>query len=78
MNERHRLLPALYVSRAGVEQDAIGDWSERDDDDWIGKLSVPWQIVLSREQDAVLTIAPSVRLHRAAFGGGNIQLHWPL
>ncbi|ARB46215.1 hypothetical protein [Alloalcanivorax xenomutans] len=78
LNERHRLLPALYVSRAGVEQDAIGDWSERDDDDWIGKLSVPWQIVLSREQDAVLTIAPSVRLHRAAFGGGNIQLHWPL
>lgn len=69
--------PAIYLSVPDIEQ----TYSKSDDDDhhgFIGKFALPFEIVLSREENAILTLAPTFYLHKAAFGGGNLQLHWPM
>jgi hypothetical protein len=76
--EHSVLSPTVYMSRSRVQQTEVGDWSTRDEDAWIGKLSLPWQLTVDAKSGAVLTLSPSFRLHRFAFGGGNVQLHWPL
>ena len=76
--ERSTLAPTVYISRARVDQDAVGDWAARDEDAWIGKLSLPWHLTVDAATGAVVTVSPSFRLHRFAFGGGNVQFHWPL
>ncbi len=77
--ERHQWQPTLYVSR--VEHFRQFDQQPgrfRDEEEWLGKLAVPWRYTVDRASGAVLTVNPTFRLHRAAFGGGNVQLHWPL
>ncbi|MCH8499451.1 MAG: hypothetical protein LAT63_13320 [Marinobacter sp.] len=79
VNERQTLRPALYGSFPRVDQQfASEDINDRDSERFVGKLMLPWEILLSPRDNAVLTLAASFRLHRAAFGGGNLQLHWPL
>lgn len=78
IGEHSTLAPTVYISRARVEQEAVGDWSARDEDAWIGKLSLPWHLTVDAATGAVVTVSPSFRLHRFAFGGGNVQFHWPL
>ncbi|MGM0772713.1 MAG: hypothetical protein ACQETT_03555, partial [Pseudomonadota bacterium] len=71
------LRPAIYLGAATIDQ----SYSESDDDDhrgFIGKLALPFEILLSRKDNAILTLAPTFYLHKAAFGGGNLQLHWPM
>lgn len=73
------LSPTAYLSWPKVQQTANSlRWRNRDDDTFVGKVSLPWQILVSRKHGAILSIVPSLRLHRFAFGGGNLQLHWPL
>ena len=79
LSDTQRLTPSVYLSRPRVEQQVnSGDWRDRDDDAFVGKLSLPWHITVSKKNGAVLSIVPAIRLHRFAFGGGNVQLHWPL
>lgn len=71
------LRPAVYLSAANINQ----SYSESDDDNhrgFTGKLALPFEILLSQQDNAVLTLAPTFYLHKAAFGGGNLQLHWPM
>lgn len=71
------LQPAVYLSAADIDQ----SYSESDDDHhrgFTGKLALPFEIILSQRGNAVLTLAPTFYLHKAAFGGGNLQLHWPM
>lgn len=71
------LTPAIYLSAPDIDQ----SFSESDDDNhrgFTGKIALPFEIVLSREESAILTLAPTFYLHKAAFGGGNLQLHWPM
>lgn len=81
LSDTQRLAPTVYLSRPRVEQNVSANsqqWRDRDDDEFVGKLSVPWHITVSKQNGAVLSVVPSMRLHRFAFGGGNVQLHWPL
>ena len=79
LSDTQRLAPTVYLSRPRVEQTVNSQqWRDRDDNDFVGKLSVPWHITVSKQNGAILSIVPSMRLHRFAFGGGNVQLHWPL
>ena len=78
INDRQRIEPTVYISRPRIDQTATGDWKQREEDTWIGKLAIPWHWVVSEEHGAIMTLTPSFRLHRAAFGGGNLQFHWPL
>jgi hypothetical protein len=76
---RQRWEPTVYVDRHDVSRrffDVTGRDSERDG--WAAKLAVPWRYLVSESNDAVLTVSLTFRLHTTNFGGGNIQLHWPL
>ncbi|MCR8914728.1 hypothetical protein FDP08_10380 [Marinobacter panjinensis] len=71
------LKPAIYLSVPDIEQ----TYSKSEDEDhhgFIGKFALPFEIVLSRKENAILTLAPTFYLHKAAFGGGNLQVHWPM
>ncbi|MCL7943239.1 hypothetical protein [Marinobacter sp. ATCH36] len=71
------LRPEIYLSVPDIEQ----SYSKSDDEDhhgFTGKFSLPFEILLSRKENAILTLAPTFYLHKAAFGGGNLQLHWPM
>ncbi|TVR42277.1 MAG: hypothetical protein EA402_11965 [Planctomycetota bacterium] len=56
---------------------------DRDDDDdkrdygFYGKLAPVIEYRLRRDAGGVVSLSPNFRLHRAAFGGGNIQLSVP-
>lgn len=71
------LKPAIYLSAPDIDQ----QYSESDDENhrgFTGKFALPFEILLSREENAILTLAPTFYLHEPAFGGGNLQLHWPI
>lgn len=74
--------PTLYAGHSSIIQEQVadtlsGDTINNDDDEWQGKVALPLRYTLDEANGGVLTINPTFRLHRAAFGGGNIQLHWP-
>lgn len=70
--------PTLYLSRSSLRRRLMDDGSpDRDERHWLGKINIPWRYEAAAN-GATLTVAFSVRLHKAAFGGGNVQLHWPL
>lgn len=71
------LRPGIYLSAPDINQ----FYSESDDENhqgFTGKLALPFEITLSREESAILTLSPTFYLHKLAFGGGNLQLHWPM
>lgn len=71
--------PAIYLSQPDMLQRVDSPhWRDRQASGWRGKLTLPWRYTVDREQNAVLTIAPALKLHEFGFGGGNVQLHWPL
>lgn len=71
------LRPALYLGHAHIRQSFVEE-SDRHFDGFIGKLALPFEMLLSPEDGAVLTLTPTFYLHKAEFGGGNLQLHWPM
>ncbi|MBD3641760.1 MAG: hypothetical protein HUJ18_12270 [Marinobacter sp.] len=71
------LRPAVYLGHAHIRQ-TFEDKADKDFDGFIGKLALPFEMVLSRQDGAVLTLNPTFYLHESEFGGGNLQLHWPL
>ncbi len=77
--ERHHLSPTVYVSRVdNYRRHDRNPARNKDEQEWVGKLALPWRYTVDQRSGAVLTINPTVHLHRGAFGGGNMQLHWPL
>jgi len=77
--EGQHLRPELLLSRPDFRQTVASDrWRDRATREWRGKINLAWRQVVNRTDGAVLTIAPSVELHDPGFGGGNVQLHWPL
>ncbi|MFO7527652.1 MAG: hypothetical protein R6W86_02430 [Marinobacter sp.] len=71
------LRPAVYLGHAHIRQ-TFEEETDKDFDGFIGKLALPFAMVLSRQEGAVLTLNPTFYLHESQFGGGNLQLHWPL
>ncbi|WP_227712576.1 hypothetical protein [Marinobacter zhanjiangensis] len=69
--------PGLYLSAPKVRQSFAEDDGRRHSG-FTGKLALPIEVQLPDTNQAVLTINPTFYLHKAAFGGGNLQLHWPL
>lgn len=62
INERYRLQPDKTREVSGV----------------IGKLLPAFVFSLRSDPSATISVVPTLYLHRAAFGGGNVQLHVPL
>lgn len=79
LSDQQVLGPTVYFSYPRVNQRFDNDdWSDTDKQPFIGKISLPWQWQSNAEHGARVTISPSFRLHRVAFGGGNVQVHWPI
>lgn len=49
-----------------------------DDTGFIGKLSPAFVFLLGRERQGSVTLNPTLYLHELGFGGGNVQLQFPL
>jgi hypothetical protein len=70
--------PTLYAGTVEFQQQFPTRADQnRDRKDFIAKLSMPWRYIVHQQSGAILTVNPTFRLHRLAFGGGNVQLHWP-
>lgn len=77
--DNHWLEPTVFAQTVEFEREFLQRASDnRDRREFVGKIILPWRWNISRESGAVLSLNPTFRLHRLAFGGGNIQLHWPL
>ncbi len=71
------LRPAIYLSAPKIRQ-FYSESGDRTHKGFTGKLALPFEVVLSGKENATLTLAPTFYLHKPAFGGGNLQLHWPM
>lgn len=70
--------PTLYAGTVEFEQEfATRPDQDRYREEFMAKLALPWRYIIHQQSGAILTINPTFRLHGLAFGGGNIQLHWP-
>lgn len=71
------LSPAIYLSAPDIRQ-SFEATREDNHSGFMGKLALPLQFRLSATDRASLTLNPTFYLHKAAFGGGNLQFHWPM
>lgn len=69
--------PAIYLSRPDIQQ-AYREQEDVNFSGFSGKLALPLVYTLGQGGLAQLTFNPTFYLHKFAFGGGNVQLHWPL
>ncbi|KPQ29833.1 MAG: hypothetical protein HLUCCX14_04190 [Marinobacter excellens HL-55] len=69
--------PGIYLSAPEIRQ-TFGHGEDRRHTGFTGKLAVPFATRLSANNQAILTLNPTFYLHKFGFGGGNLQLHWPL
>lgn len=78
LTDRWRWQPTAYWGQSDIVQQYQED-PERNKDRrrWQGKLSLPFSYLTDVANGGYLTISPSFYLHKAAFGGGNVQVHWP-
>jgi hypothetical protein len=78
LTQRWQWQPTVYAGRSRQRREYLEDPdSNRRVDRGQGKLSLPFSYLANAETGAYLSLSPSFYLHRAAFGGGNLQLHWP-
>lgn len=77
LTPRTDLTPQLYLGAASIRQELQGE-PEENHSGFIGKAAFPVNILVSAADNAILTINPTFYLHKSNFGGGNLQLHWPM
>lgn len=78
LTQRWQWQPTIYVGHSQQRRSAVEDPDRSGRNDrFQGKLSLPFSYLAKAETGAYLSLSPSFYLHRAAFGGGNLQLHWP-
>lgn len=74
---RTTLSPGLYLSVPDIRQ-TFTENRDRRHHGFTGKLTLPFETIISERDRAVLTLNPTFFLHKFGFGGGNLQLHWPM
>ena len=78
LTQRWQWQPTIYLGHSQQRRSALEDPDRSGRNDrFQGKLSLPFSYLAKAETGAYLSLSPSFYLHRAAFGGGNLQLHWP-
>lgn len=71
------LRPEIYLSAPDIQR-LYSETDAEDHQGFTGKIALPFEVVLSGKENAILTLSPNFYLHKPAFGGGNLQLHWPM
>lgn len=77
LSARTTLSPGMYLSKPDIDEQYLRN-RDRQENGFTGKLTLPFRTVLSEKDSAVLTLTPTFYLHQLGFGGGNLQLHWPM
>jgi hypothetical protein len=77
LSARTTLSPGVYLSKPDIDEHYLRNRG-RQENGFTGKLTLPFKTVLSAQDGAVLTLNPTFYLHKFGFGGGNLQLHWPM
>ena len=77
LSARTSLSPGLYLSKPDIDEDYLRH-RDRRANEFTSKLALPFKTILSEEDGAILTLNPTFHLHQFGFGGGNLQLHWPM
>ena len=78
LTQRWQWQPTVYAGRSRQRREYLEEPDRNGRiDRGQGKLSLPFSYLAKAETGAYLSLSPSFYLHRAAFGGGNLQLHWP-
>ena len=78
LSQRHSLRPALYLGNGMIEQAFSKEtWRSKEQNEFIGKFVLPW-IIAVNDKGAHVTFSSGFDLHDQGFGGGNIQVHWPM
>jgi hypothetical protein len=76
---RQHFTPTVYLAHVDIDQQVErGIGRVRDESGWQLTVALPWSYLVDAERGGVLTVNPTIDLHRGWFGGGNVQLHWPL
>jgi hypothetical protein len=76
--ERSYWQPTLYVGNIDFDNSFVQrPLDNRQREDIAAKLALPWRYVVHQQSGAILSINTTFRLHTLAFGGANVQLHWP-
>jgi hypothetical protein len=70
--------PGIYLSAPEIRQTFERAEDQRRHTGFTGKLAVPIETRLTADNQSVLTLNPTFYLHKFGFGGGNLQLHWPM
>lgn len=65
-----------YVDNS--ERHPLAPENDDTDEGFYGKLTPAVEFLIDRRSGAFIVVNPTVRLHEAAFGGGNVQLYVPL
>ncbi|WP_290650809.1 hypothetical protein, partial [Aquisalimonas sp.] len=74
-NERMQFAPGVFLNYADIRKREDG---EVDDARGLySKLTLPLQITVDQARGGHITLNPTARLHRIAFGGGNVQVYLP-
>lgn len=75
LSERLQFAPGVFVNHADIREREDG---ERDDErGYYAKLTLPLQVTVNQSTGGYISVNPTARLHRAAFGGGNVQVYLP-
>ncbi|WP_417530058.1 hypothetical protein [Marinobacter lipolyticus] len=77
LSARTTLTPGLYLSLPDIRQ-TFAENRDRRHHSFTGKLALPFKTIISERDHAILTLNPTFYLHKFGFGGGNLQLHWPM
>lgn len=79
MRERSHFAPILSLTQVDYVRDFVQRPDKfRDEHEWMVSLAAPWRYEMDEKRGAIITVNPTFRLHPFNFGGGNIQVHWPL
>ncbi len=75
LSDNLRFAPGVFLNHADIREREDGE--DDDEDGLYGKLTLPLQITVDGNTGGHVTLNPTARLHRAAFGGGNVQVYLP-
>ncbi len=77
ISETTELRPTVYLSYPKIKQDFTRH-PDLNAHHFTGKLALPFIMRFSGTEDAHIVLNPTFYLHKFAFGGGNVQVLWPL
>lgn len=75
-NERVGFAPVVYLAHLDVRETGSDDDTDRETG-FYGKFSPAIELLVNQRTGGLIVLNPTIRLHEAAFGGGNVQVYLP-